>query len=521
MRVSGFRGGNDLLIGGVLVAVAEVFHDGAVEQPAILQDHSVAPPQRVAAHVADIDAVEQDAALVDLIEAHEQIDQRRFAAARGTDDRDVTAARNAEREVPDQRLFGHIGEADVPDFHIAADVFGISDFVVVGAFVLGFEYGKDALGSGKSRLQLCQHARDLIEGLGVLVGVGEEAGETADAETSRNDRQRADDRDGGVDERVDEACAGVRESARELRLEANVVKLLVELFKVLAGAFLIGERLDDPLVADVLLDIGGDVSLQELLFGEALVSQLADERREEERQRGEHEHDDRDAPVDREHENQRADDGDDAGEQLQTNLRQTVADRVDVVDDAADQVAVRVGVDIGKRYGVELAEHVASQVAHDAEADDVDEIIHQPLTGGNADDRGGDIQNDTDDRLKVDLALCDDVVDRLSDEDGNQQGEGDADDRAEQRENQQAAVRRQAMDQFGYGRIFHFFTSASLSWDRQMSRYVSQVSNNSSCRPAPASLPSLRTRIKSAFLMVEQRWVTISTVMPWVFSRSA
>ena len=50
--VRGFRRRDNLLVGGVFAAVTEVFHDRAAEKPAVLENHSVAAPERVAAEVA-------------------------------------------------------------------------------------------------------------------------------------------------------------------------------------------------------------------------------------------------------------------------------------------------------------------------------------------------------------------------------------------------------------------------------------------------------------------------------------
>ena len=71
-----------------------------------------------------------------------------------------------------------------------------------------------------------------------LVGVGEEARQTADAQTARYNGDRAENADCGIDERVDKARARVGESARELRLKADNVQLLVVFVKALECAFL-------------------------------------------------------------------------------------------------------------------------------------------------------------------------------------------------------------------------------------------------------------------------------------------
>ena len=56
--VGGPRRLEDLLLGGVEVAVGDVLADGAAEQPGVLEHHADVRPQLAAAHLRDVDAVE-------------------------------------------------------------------------------------------------------------------------------------------------------------------------------------------------------------------------------------------------------------------------------------------------------------------------------------------------------------------------------------------------------------------------------------------------------------------------------
>ena len=89
--VGGLGGGHDLLLGRVLAAVRDVLADRAVEQPRVLEDHPEGAPQVVAGHVARVDAVDRDPPGVDLVEAHQQVDERRLAGAGRADDGDRVA----------------------------------------------------------------------------------------------------------------------------------------------------------------------------------------------------------------------------------------------------------------------------------------------------------------------------------------------------------------------------------------------------------------------------------------------
>ena len=78
---------DDLLLGCAMGAVGDVVADGPAEQPGILEDHPDLGPQSPARHRGDVDAIEADRPVIELVEAHDEVDQRRLAGARRPDDR--------------------------------------------------------------------------------------------------------------------------------------------------------------------------------------------------------------------------------------------------------------------------------------------------------------------------------------------------------------------------------------------------------------------------------------------------
>src|SRR5699024_160591 len=117
--VGGAGGFEDLLVGRVQAAVADVLPDRALEQPGVLQHHAGARAQLVAGEVADVDAVDGDAAAVQLVEAHHQVHQGGLAGAGGADDRHRVPGVGDERQVADQLPVGCVGEAHVLELHAA------------------------------------------------------------------------------------------------------------------------------------------------------------------------------------------------------------------------------------------------------------------------------------------------------------------------------------------------------------------------------------------------------------------
>ncbi len=106
VRMGGLGRCKDLLVGGVRLAVGDVLAHGAGPQPCILQHHAVAAAQRGAGHVPDVGTGDFDGAAVDIIEPHEQVDERRLAAARRADDGDALTGFDVQRQALDEGRSG-------------------------------------------------------------------------------------------------------------------------------------------------------------------------------------------------------------------------------------------------------------------------------------------------------------------------------------------------------------------------------------------------------------------------------
>ena len=78
------------------VAEANVVSHGSREQEWVLQHDAVAPPQLRQIHVADVDAVDANRALLHVVEAQQQRDDRGLARAGVADKRDRFAGIDGE-----------------------------------------------------------------------------------------------------------------------------------------------------------------------------------------------------------------------------------------------------------------------------------------------------------------------------------------------------------------------------------------------------------------------------------------
>ena len=141
----GLRRRDDLGVGRVGAAVADVFHDRALEEPRVLQHHAEGTPQITARIVAHVAPVDEDGAGVHIVKAHEQLDHGGLAGAGRADDGDSPARRHVAAPVVDDRLREIVAEAHVAERHVAADVVRRSGQRGVGRLLRLLEEGKHAL----------------------------------------------------------------------------------------------------------------------------------------------------------------------------------------------------------------------------------------------------------------------------------------------------------------------------------------------------------------------------------------
>ena len=100
----GLGGSHHLVHGGALLAVGDVFKDGAVEQPGVLQHHGVGSAEGVPFDLPDLVSVHVNGAVVHVVEPHEQVDDGGLARARGAHDGDGFARPGGDADFPQDGL---------------------------------------------------------------------------------------------------------------------------------------------------------------------------------------------------------------------------------------------------------------------------------------------------------------------------------------------------------------------------------------------------------------------------------
>ena len=93
-----------LFIACVKAPITNVVANRAVEQPRILQNHAETRTNIGAAEFTHITPIDTNSAIVDVVETHEQFDQRRLARARWSHQRNHLTFLHNRREVVDNDL---------------------------------------------------------------------------------------------------------------------------------------------------------------------------------------------------------------------------------------------------------------------------------------------------------------------------------------------------------------------------------------------------------------------------------
>ena len=256
-----------------------------MEQPRVLEDHPERRPELVARHLAAVDAVDGDPALVDLVEPHQQVDQGRLAGAGRSDDGDHLARLHDEVEVLDERHLGQVAERHVLELDAPGDVRPRPDELDLAALLAFVEELEDPLGRGDRGLDDVGDAGGLGDRHRELARVLDEGLDVAEAHLPVGDLDPADDADRDVVQVGDERHDRLDRPRQELRLEAGLEELLVLLVEGVDRLLLAAERLDDAVPGVHLLDVPVERAGLHPLGRELLRRALGDEHRDRDRQR--------------------------------------------------------------------------------------------------------------------------------------------------------------------------------------------------------------------------------------------
>ncbi len=307
MRGGGGR--DDLLPGGLRDSVRDVLRDGAAEQPGVLQHHADACPQLLSRHRGDVDPVQCDPAAGDIVEPHQEIDQRGLPGAGRADDRDGVTGFRGQRQVLDQRPVRGVAKGDVLEGHPATQPLRVRRGDRVRFLLAGVKKVEHPLRGGHPGLHQVRHAGDHGQRLAELPGVLDERLHVTDRQCAGRDPQSPDDRDQHVVEVPDKHHRRLHQSGDELRAPADRIEPLVVLPEDPRGLLLPAKRPDQRVPGVHLLNVRVEPASDLPLADELRLRELPDPRRDHDRNRHCDQRDQGERPGDPDHHRQHADDG--------------------------------------------------------------------------------------------------------------------------------------------------------------------------------------------------------------------
>ena len=325
--------------GRVGLAEGDVLAHAAGEEEALLRDDPELAAERGLGDVAEVEPVDRDPAVRRVVEAREQLRDRRLARAGVADERDGRARGDVEVDPVQHLVAAAVREPDALEADVSGDLGQVSRARAVDHLGLLVEDLGDLVERGGRREERAVELRELLDGVEEVLHVEHEGEEGADRQRPRevqvaavaeHDRER--DRREQVDEREVEAAV---EDGLLVRL-AVVVADLAEAARVRALA---RERLDDPHAGDVLGERRRDEA--EALADVAVRPRgvLAEEERADAHRRDHGQRREREPPVEDEEKRPRCRSASACSDEAGDAVGDELVERLDVVRQPADDHA--------------------------------------------------------------------------------------------------------------------------------------------------------------------------------------
>ena len=380
------------LISRLQVAIADVIHNRSGKQIRILKNDSQRMTKICLLDLIDVDIVITDLTVCNIIEAVDQVRDRRFTGTGRTDKCDLLTRLCIERHIIEDLLFAIIAEVNIEETYITADFFigqrsisvrmlprpdircgsirlfsamrtlerqrfllrnfcqSIAVFLAVNEsnisvvrFRLFIHKLEDTGGTGHrhdDRVHLLRHLgyrhdkglRQLQEGSDNTDG---------DRRYTALDRQESSDKsDQHIQDVSDIAHDRHQDVCEDIRLRCIFTELFILFIKSGLRAVLIGEYLDDFLSVDHLLDVSVHITQRCLLLHEVLRTLAADLSHQEDHGKCSYKHHDRQLPAGHDHTYERRDDRDRRGDHLWETLRDHLTQGINIVGVMAHYVAM-------------------------------------------------------------------------------------------------------------------------------------------------------------------------------------
>ena len=365
------RGGFDFFTGGVLFAEGDVVEEGVVEEDRVLVHISHQGAQVAQAHVADVGAVEGDAARRGFEEAGDEVHEGGFAGAARAHDGDGLALRDFELDVVEDLAAAFVAEAHALEADALAEAverFGIFRFA---DGVLRLEDGVDALHGGEALGDAVGGFGEVFDRLDDAVEdghVGHE-GRGVDDGLLAEDQGAAEPEDDGDHGGAEEFAHGVGAGLPDGHLGVLAAHVFRHASEARVHALLGPEGLDDAQAAEGLFDLAHGVAPVFLRFRGVGFQPASGEADDADHDGREDDDEERQLPGHAEEDEEVDDDQDRVLDQHLDGAGDGGLDLLDVAADAGDDVAFALLAEEAERQGEDLAVDLHAQVLHHAGAD--------------------------------------------------------------------------------------------------------------------------------------------------------
>ena len=205
-----FRRLADFLLVGIGPSVADIVGDGVVEEHGVLRHHADRGAQALLPYIPDILSVDQDRALLDIVETEQQARDRRFSRSGRPHDRNGLAGLDLEADPLQDRPCRVIGEMHVPEGDRALRDDQVRRARAVRHLLPDIEEIEHLLDIGEALTDFTIDEADEVERHGKLHQHGIDEDEVADRLRSLHDGTRRQAHADGHAEREDDALAEVQ-----------------------------------------------------------------------------------------------------------------------------------------------------------------------------------------------------------------------------------------------------------------------------------------------------------------------
>ncbi len=336
-----------------------------MEQPRVLQYHAEHHAQLAAVEILDIVPVYQNRPVVDVIEAHQELDHRRLARTGRADDGNLLAFFHLRAKIVDNNLILVITKVHVVELHVPLQAFHRYRIWHRLVFLLFLQELEDALRRRGRRLQHVGHLRHLLDGRREIAHILDEGLDVPDGNGAADGQVASQNRHAHVTQISHEAHQRHHQSRQELGTPCRIVQRVVCLLEHGQHVLFLIEHLHDVVSAVNLFHLAVHLAQILLLPAEIFLRTSHDgshqpqgERKNQKCHQG-HRH------TDGNHHHQHADQRRHRSNQRRNALVQALPQRIHVVGNPRQHLAVGAGFKIIHRHAADfLRQFLAELICH-------------------------------------------------------------------------------------------------------------------------------------------------------------